>query len=363
MAQFSVTIDKTKVTADQTDFPVYINLADMPAGFWSVVASGGGDIRCYKIDGTTELPREVVSCVTGGTNTGELHVKYTGTLSASVNTVIIIDVDGVRSDYSVSATFGRNNVWTGYRAIYHLNEASGNANDATGNALTLTNTTSKSYVASPMGRGIDMGSSIRNTTELTTTGILTSIGNLTMSVRFKMNLALSVSNGDPGLFILPYANASGMAVAMIPQWNGGSPRIAIIRRTASDATAFTSFGNDTTLWHNLHAVYDNGGNTISGYLDGVAFSTTAVASSGTFNATAYPISLGGSFMSSNATAILDEARVSNSAISSTWISTEYNNQNSSSTFYATGTIATAIVGLNDGVPTASIGRRVSMVGY
>jgi hypothetical protein len=58
----NVTIDSTEVAADLTDYPVYVDLSDLPASFWDTVASGGGDIRCYKSDGTTELAREVVSC-------------------------------------------------------------------------------------------------------------------------------------------------------------------------------------------------------------------------------------------------------------------------------------------------------------
>lgn len=336
MAQFSVTIDHTKVLADQTDFPVYINLADMPASFWSTVANGGGDIRCYKDDGTTELAREVVSCDTGG-DTGELHVKYTGTLSASVDTIILIDVDGIRSDYAVTATYGRNAVWSDYRAVYHLEHTSGNATDSTVSGYTLTNTTSKSYVAGGIGKGIDFGSSVRNTTELTTgSEILTSAnGAMSFSVRFKQNTSVQTS-GNPGLFILPYKTASGSSTSIIPEWNAGAPRITILRRTSSDVNARTNFGNSTSVYYHVVSVFD--GSNLNGYLDGTVFTTSNLASSGTFNASAYPVSLGGSYTSNNATAIIDEVRIRLSALSSTWVSTEYNNQNSPSTFYATAEV-------------------------
>ena len=89
----NLTVDNTKVAANATDFPVYVDLSDMNATFWSTVANGGGDIRIFKSDGTTELAREVVSCDTSG-ETGELHFKYTGTLSSSVDTEIQIHADG-----------------------------------------------------------------------------------------------------------------------------------------------------------------------------------------------------------------------------------------------------------------------------
>lgn len=44
MARFRGIIDSSRVAATLTDFPVYIDLADMPANFWSTVSNGGGDI-------------------------------------------------------------------------------------------------------------------------------------------------------------------------------------------------------------------------------------------------------------------------------------------------------------------------------
>jgi hypothetical protein len=118
-----ITIAAAQVAADLTDFPVYVDLSDLPSGFWSAVANGGGDIRCYKSDGTTEIAREVVSCDTD-TDTGELWVKFSGTLSSSVDTVIQIHVNGASPDYAATATYGRNNVWTDYIGVWHLNDAS-----------------------------------------------------------------------------------------------------------------------------------------------------------------------------------------------------------------------------------------------
>src|SRR5690606_10904575 len=57
--QATFTIQASKVDADLTDFPVYLDLSRIVnAAFWDTITSSGGDIRCYKADGTTELPRE-----------------------------------------------------------------------------------------------------------------------------------------------------------------------------------------------------------------------------------------------------------------------------------------------------------------
>ena len=143
----NVAIQSSQVPADQTDFPVLVDLSDLPAGFWSIVANGGGDIRVFKSDGTTELAREVVSCDTA-TDTGELWVKYAGTLSSSMDTTIQIHADGVSSDYAVTATYGRNAVWSDYAVVMHLTDLT----DSTGNTSpTVRQTATPASVTAQIG--------------------------------------------------------------------------------------------------------------------------------------------------------------------------------------------------------------------
>lgn len=137
----TVTISAAKVPADQTNFTVEIDLAHMPTSFWSAVASGGGDIRAFKSDGTTELPREVVKCDTG-TDTGKLCVKYSGLLSSSTDTDIQIHADGVSSDYAATHQYGRNAVWSEHESVHHfedLSDSTGNGYDLSNNGASVTN--------------------------------------------------------------------------------------------------------------------------------------------------------------------------------------------------------------------------------
>ncbi len=69
-----LTINRAKVVANVNDFPIYVNLADLPSSFWSAETGSCGDIRVYASNGTTELPREVVTCNTAA-RTGELWFK------------------------------------------------------------------------------------------------------------------------------------------------------------------------------------------------------------------------------------------------------------------------------------------------
>jgi hypothetical protein len=188
-----------------------------------------------------------------------------------------------------------------------------NLTDSKGTA-TLTNTTGKSFVAAKFNNGIDMGSTIRNTTELSVASNIIPAYNASFSISlwFKMNRVLDATNANPGLITLSTGAASGYALAITPEWNAGSPRIKVLRRTSADASDVVSFGNDITTWHHLVTTYN--GTTVVSYLDGVAFGS-GVASSSNFNAVGYPfLSIGGSFMSSNATAIIDDVSFFNRAL-------------------------------------------------
>jgi len=133
VAVFDVTIDSTRVPVGQTDFPVLVKLSDMPAAFWTMVRDGGGDIRAYESDGTTELPREVISC-DAVAQTGELRVLISN-LSAAADTVIKINVDGTRSNYAYTSPHGRDAVWTNHGFAFHGT----NLEDSSGSVGALTN--------------------------------------------------------------------------------------------------------------------------------------------------------------------------------------------------------------------------------
>lgn len=196
-----------------------------------------------------------------------------------------------------------------------------NLTDSKGTA-TLTNTTGKSFVSAKFNNGIDMGSSIRNATELSVASNIIPAYNVAFSISlwFKQNLVLSAGNTNPGLITISTGGVTGYAVAIIPEWNGGIPRLKIFRRTATDATDVVSFSNDTS-WHNVVMVFD--GTNIIGYLDGLAFSV-GVASSSNFNATGYPfLSIGGGYVSSSATSIIDDVSFFNRALNQVDVNTIY----------------------------------------
>ena len=68
----AIVINSAAIDSELTDFPVYLDLSDFDAEFFTNVATDGGDIRITTSDGVTEVAREIVAIDTGA-QTGELY--------------------------------------------------------------------------------------------------------------------------------------------------------------------------------------------------------------------------------------------------------------------------------------------------
>ncbi|MDA8596759.1 DUF2341 domain-containing protein [Candidatus Pacebacteria bacterium] len=124
-SRIPITIDATQVDTNLSDFPVYVDLADLGSGFFTDVQSSGDDIRITQADGLTEEPYELVAINTGA-ETGELHFQATS-ISSSTNTTFYVYYDNPNvSGYAETDTYGAQNVWgSEYIAVYHMEEAAG----------------------------------------------------------------------------------------------------------------------------------------------------------------------------------------------------------------------------------------------
>lgn len=323
----NVTIQSSKVAADATDFVVYVDLSDLPSDFWDTVANGGGDIRCYKSDGTTELAREVVSCNTTG-DTGELHIKYTGTLSGSSNTTIQIHADGTSSDYAVTATYGRNNVWTNYVAVLHGDALT----DSTG-THTVTQSGTVAYGTGQMGNGFDMPG---NGTNYPRIGDASTLDLLTDHYMSFWGKETSTSGRRS-----PYTKGS--------PWTGGNGYWLHVTRPST-----WTMNDPGTAYSNLNIATEDIGTTAMNHIvyrkkaaysmqmffNGTAESEiTATENSkadDAYTATTADVWVGRRGDAADAwDGIIDEFRLSDSvsALDSDWIATEDNNQGDTSTFY------------------------------
>ena len=120
MLRVNITIQSSQITSTLTNFPVYVNLSDLGASFFSNSNTDCTDLRVTESDGTTETAREVVFCDTAA-DTGELHF-LADSLSSSVDTVFWIYYNNSAAiEPAADSTFGSQNVWNiGYIALYHL---------------------------------------------------------------------------------------------------------------------------------------------------------------------------------------------------------------------------------------------------
>lgn len=318
--RLKLTIEADKVDADLTDYPVYLNLANLPSSFHSHVnQTDARDIRITKGDGTTELPREVVF-YNSSTDTGEVHFKYSGTLSGTTDTDVYIYYGNTgASDYATTATYGRNNVWdSAYKGVWHLNESSGTHYDSTSNNndSTAISVATQGTANAKIG-GADDFNGTTSYINLGTGSSLDFAGDATLQA-----------------WIYPEGWGEGGYGSIVARGAGSSKGYEFYTRSTGTQIAIWdasgAFGNTVTLNTWALATFTVTGTSGIFYLNGTSSAESwDLASSGSNNA--YIGSLDGSTDTFDGQ--LDEVRLSSSVRASTWISTEYNNQNSPSTFF------------------------------
>lgn len=323
------TIDHTKVDGDLTDYPIYIDLSDLDKAtdIFDTVRADGGDIRVTKADGTTQLPREVVSIDTGA-KTGELHVKYTGTLSKDNDTIIRIWYNGTDTEPAADATYGSENTWNSdYVFVHHMNDASGGITDSTSNGNNGTENGDPVYEQGALfgnsilfdgdGDNFNLGFNTFADRTYSITALVKKTINATQGIMGQNG----PSAGDP----FTYFRFTSTGTFLIRHRNGDGTIYGVESDTALD----------DDKWYFLTITLDSGSAKI--YVDG------SEDGSGTIGAAASTSDNWGIGASSNRVTVnpfngyIACIRFQiNNTLSANWISTEYANQNSPSTFYGVG---------------------------
>lgn len=341
-----ITIDHTKVAGDLTDYIVLVvptNHADW-AALYAIATEGGGDLRFFKAGGATELAREIVS-FSASAETGEIHVKYTGTTSSTVDTVIEVHADGTSGDYGVTATYGRNAVWSAYRTVWHMD----NTTNAVGNSsYNLNNFNSVTFGAGKVGKAADTGAS--NTNKSLYVGTSEVLNSSEHQSNFTHSFWLNFRS-------VPTATAT---LARSYADVGASKRMIQFQYDPSGSNGVGFFWVGSTLnwyhsgdflsastWYKIDYVLGTSG-ALSILLNDVLILSTTVTNfntrgdnEGLNNNWGYFLdrsNAGGSF--NPWSGYVDEARVRTSAASTSWLTTEYNNQSSPATFYSVTPVST-----------------------
>jgi len=325
----TATVRAVDVPATQTDFPTYIDLDRL--GITTLAEAES--VRVYADSGkSTEWAREIVSVT-------EMHVKVP---SLTSSTEIFVDWDGVRADYAVGATYGRNAVWTGYSAVWHLGEASGNAFDSTGAGNDLTDNNTVGSATGQIGDGRDFVTGSSEHLEASSS-IVDGAGDVSFSlwVKFDINQnQMLVGNGD---------NSSGWYLYYAA---GGNQEY---RFRVGSTINLIEYGITPSLseFHHVVGTYDTSENRAKLYIAGALVSSQSVSA---FQGSATNNLVLGSWK--NGAGLFfdgkeDECRVSTIIFSDDWVETEYNNQNDEATFWGTWTTAGGGVGAAF-IPTTTI---------
>lgn len=326
-----VTVQSSAVSADLTDYPVYVDLSDMPAGFFTNVKSDGGDIRVTKSDGITEVPREVVEIDTGG-STGELHFLADGTLSSSADTTFRIYYgNAAASEPATTATYGAENVWVNYDNVYHLSEEPTSASailDSTGNydSTAIDGTmTAGDLVAGKLGNGIDFD----GTDDRIQAGTSNILNNITCQAWARYDgssAALFFAQDGQGSTNRKWYMQTDTSRFYVNVFESGTP---LVRKNYNVATTSTNL----QMYHFSYTV-----DTLKLYINGSLTSPTKTFDNTltSLEDTTVNTTIGSNLAANYWDGIIDEARISNVVRSDDWISTEYTNQNTTSSFYTVG---------------------------
>lgn len=260
----AVTINADQIDETLTDFPVFVDLADLDATFWSNVQSGGGDIRVTAADGTSEVPREVVFASTTA-DTGELYFKATTTSSTTDTVFYIYYGSTTASDYASTSTYGAQNVWdNNYVLVTHMHDLT---TATTKNSAASTNNGTKQSAGNPVesttalfGRSQDLVNDDISHGNL-------GIGATSHTLEAWVYPDTLSGGGDQGTYGFTIIGASPTGVYAPWLTVGGSgANVDEVRycayQTSSTCTVSTGAGITTGAWYYIAATAVKSGSTI-----------------------------------------------------------------------------------------------------
>jgi len=312
----SLTINSSEVDDTLTDFPVYLDLSQIGSSdnFWSTVSSDGSDIRVTDSTGSTQYPVEVVSIDTTG-KTGEVHFKI-DSLSDTVDTDIRVYYNGTSAARDNDALYGQYEVWSNdYLGVYHLEN--GDDSTANGNDLSvagITQTTGQIGDGYTFTGGSDKMERVISMTSLTEVTI--------------QNWIKSTNTGNQISVCYHHSGPDGMEINSLAP-NG---RLQFASDDGVRANVYPSINLPSTGWRMMHLIQTT--TTLKGYVDGGP--EGSVSNAYNFGGASSSKFVIGQRPTDVATwsGEIDETRLSSVERTATWISTEYNNQGSPSTFWS-----------------------------
>ena len=336
--QRAITIDHTKIpNTDQANLPVVVSgvlsfLATLGSG-GRVTNANGYDIRFTSdSQGQQPLAHEIDS-YDPATGTATFWVSIP-TLSHTADTTIYMWYGDAGITASVENKAG---VWSnGYAGVWHFGSGStlGTA-DSTGYASNATNH-GVSLATGIFGNAGSFDGTGNTYLRIPSSSSFKPTGAMTMEAWVKMSGATS----NPDIFSLDY-RADGswsspyQAYALDFYGSTLEPRVDFAVNGSQVATSGSS-NISTGQWAHIVGSYD--GSTLRVYSNGVQVSSLASSGSIAYSTSKdLDIESRSPYTSAEAVnGLIDEARISTVARSADWVTAEYRNQSSPSTFYSIG---------------------------
>jgi len=342
----NLTIKNSKVYEDVNDFPMLINLSDLGTDFFNKVNLDGSDIRITTSEGI-QLPREIVSIDTTLKN-GEMWVK--SNLSSSIDTILMIYFNNpLATEPSPTSTYGSENVWnSNYLNVQHMNEDPSTTCASTNEFCDSTSNSHDGNAIGSMTSADRIIGNIYNATDFDGSNDKSNVADvstLTPPNSFTLSMWVNVASydGDLTTWYGKWSESGSNREYNLGESSSSSNKIIFyVSSTGSNAFQVEGVRPSTGTWTLIHASM-TASSSINLYSDAVSIgNTTSSIPSAVHNGNAdYTIggpddTFGGA---SRFPAIkIDEVRLIKGALSTGWMSTEYENQKNASTFYTIGSV-------------------------
>ena len=333
-ADIAVPLNPT-ASAALTNFPVLISTNDTDLKNY-VTNATGYDIIFVDSTETTQLDHEIEKYVS---STGEIEAWVRiPTLSASTDTVIYMYFD---NSSITTPTANATGVWdSNFKAVWHMGDNAVNTTvkESTSNGFNGTNSVNTNTVATTgqIDGGLNYSSGSSNYTNVNNVASSIGTGNVTYSFWFKPTSTFN--NSSTNQFDLVYlgsnSSSNDVGVRLITGtgqlqfvvWDGSN-----FRNASSQETSWTG-----GTWYFVTGTFSTSAGKhlyVNGSSDGSNTNKTRGSSQSNEMGLAHGLEYSIDYYFSGT---LDEVRVSNIDRSAGWIATEYNNQNSPSTFETFG---------------------------
>lgn len=345
-----ITIDYTKVGstgAPHTNYPVLISLTS-DAGLSANAMANGYDILFTSSNGTTKIDYERQS-YSSGTLVAWVEIP---SLSATANTIIYMYYgnSGASDQQNITGAWNSN-----YSGIWHLEETSGTFYDATSNNQDGIDYVSATGKTGKIGSGQQISNGSSDYIDLGTSNILRpETGDFSASVWINMSTVSwwGAFAGDRN------GTSIGFGEGWVMAHDDAGHYLVILEASNGFAKYYTSTAEyDNGAWHLLSFTWNNSSQILTMFADGSAITPTKAndQSLGDISPTTN-INFGRQPNATNKmTGYLEEVRVAKTTHATGWVSTDYNNQNSPSTFYSLASQETNQKTWDGGASTANWG--------